>query len=144
MTLYTGLREFHSIVAYILLATLIISILFTFISYVQKQAFTDTNRKVALIGFISAHLQLLIGLILYFVSPLGISNFSGAAMKDPMSRLFMLEHPLTMIIAIVLITIGYSKAKKLKEDNKRYSKILIFYTLGLILILIRIPWSVWS
>lgn len=141
--MYTGVRHLHSAFAYILLAALIFSIIYTLVGYLQKKPFTDANRKISLIGLISAHLQLVIGFVLYFISPLGLSNFSGANMKDSMSRLYMLEHPLTMIIAIVLITIGYSKAKRLTVDNQRYSKILIFYTLGLILILVRIPWSVW-
>lgn len=141
--MYTGLKHLHSGLAYLLLAGLIFSIVFILISFINKKPFTDGKRKIALIGLISAHLQLLIGLILYFVSPLGVSAFSGEAMKNSVSRLYMLEHPLTMVIAIALITVGYSRAKKLKEDDRRYKSILIFFTLGLALILLRIPWSVW-
>lgn len=141
--MYTGLQHAHSGLAYLLLAALIFSIGYNLIAYLGKKPFTDGNRKIALIGFIASHIQLLIGLVLYFVSPLGSSNFSGANMKDSTSRLYMLEHPLTMIIAIVLITIGYSKAKKLQDSDQRYKKMLIFYTLGLILILSRIPWKAW-
>lgn len=141
--MYTGLQHAHSGLAYLLLAALIFAIVFTLIGFMGKKPFTEGNRKVALIGLISAHIQLLIGLVLYFVSPLGMSNFSGANMKDSTSRLYMLEHPLMMILAIVLITVGYSKAKKLQDSNQKYKKILIFYTLGLILILSRIPWSAW-
>lgn len=97
----------------------------------------------ALWGFIASHIQLLIGLVLYAVSPVGLSNFSGEAMGESLSRLYILEHPLTMIIAIVLISIGYIKAKKPNDDVRRYKTIILFYTLGLILILLRIPWQVW-
>lgn len=141
--MYTGLKHLHSGLAYILLAGLIFSIGYTLISFINKKPFTDGNRKVSLIGLICAHLQLVFGLLLYFVSPLGLSGFSGEAMKNSLSRLYILEHPLTMAIAIALITIGYSKAKRLTEDRKRYNNILIFYTIGLLLILLRIPWSVW-
>jgi len=51
---------------------------------------------------------------------------------------------LTMIIAIVLITIGYSKAKKIENAKKANQTVVIFYIIGLILILARIPWSTWS
>ena len=64
-------------------------------------------------------------------------------MGDSMARLYMLEHPLTMIIAIILITVGYSKAKKKGDNATRYKTILIYYGLGLFLILLRIPWSAW-
>ncbi|KAA9332765.1 hypothetical protein [Adhaeribacter soli] len=141
--MYTGFKHLHSTLAYILLAALVFSILYTLFSYLNKKPFTEGNRKVALIGLISAHLQLVVGLVLYFISPLGLSNASGAAMKDSASRLYFLEHPLMMIIGIALITVGYSRAKRLKEDKKRYMSILIFYTLGLVLILSRIPWQVW-
>lgn len=141
--MYTGLQHLHSGFAYLLLAALIFSILYILISYVGKKPFTDKHRKIALIGFIASHVQLLFGLILYFISPLGVSNISGEVMKNAELRLYAIEHPLTMIIAIVLITIGYSKAKKLTDSDQRYKKILIFYTIGLILILSRIPWSVW-
>ncbi|HYG39175.1 MAG TPA: hypothetical protein VD908_11175 [Cytophagales bacterium] len=141
--MYTGLKHLHSGLAYLLLAALIFSIVFILISFINKKPFTDGKRKISLIGLISAHLQLLIGLVLYFVSPLGVAAFSGEAMKNSVSRLYMLEHPLTMIIGVILITIGYSRAKKLQQDDRRYKSILIFYTIGLILILLRIPWSAW-
>jgi NADH:ubiquinone oxidoreductase subunit 2 (subunit N) len=142
-TMYTGLQYAHSGLAYLLLAALVFAIVYNLIGFMGNKPFTEGNRKIALIGLISAHIQLLIGLVLYFISPLGMSNFSGANMKDATARLYMLEHPLTMIIAIVLITIGYSKAKKLQDSRERYKKVLIFFTLGLILILSRIPWSAW-
>lgn len=141
--MYTGLQHLHSYFAYLMLAVLIIVFGHVLISYFNNKPFTERVRKSALVGLIVAHLQLLIGLVLYFVSPMGLSNFSGEAMGDSMARLLMLEHPLTMIIGIILITIGYSKAKNGAEDTSRYKKILIYYGIGLFLILLRIPWSVW-
>ncbi len=141
--MYIGFKHLHSTFAYVLLAALIFSVIYVLIAYAQKKPFTDKVRKFALIGLISAHIQFLVGLLLYVLSPLGLSNFSGAAMKDPLSRLYILEHPLMMLVAIVLITVGYSRAKRLKGDNARYRSILIFYGLGLVFILSRIPWTVW-
>ncbi len=141
--MYTGFQHLHSYFAYIVLAILIVVFIYVLINFVNKKPFTENVRKASLIGLIAAHLQLLFGLVLYFISPMGISNFSGQAMGDSMARLLMLEHPLTMIIGIILITVGYSKAKKGEEDTGRYKKILIYYGLGLFLILIRIPWSLW-
>ncbi len=141
--MYTGLRHLHSILAYILLAALLFSIVYVFMQFVKKGSFTEKVRKITLIGFIAAHLQLLIGLVLYVVSPVGLSLFSAEAMGDSISRLYIIEHPLTMIIGIVLITVGYVKAKKPGDDARRFKTIIIFYTLGLLLILLRIPWHVW-
>src|SRR5690606_33709171 len=135
--MYTGIQHLHSGMAYLVLAALLFSIVYLLIAFVNKQPFTDKHRKIALIGFIATHLQLLFGLVLYFISPLGVSNISGEVMKNSEMRLLAVEHPLTMIIAIVLITIGYSKGKKLKEDNARYKNILILYGIGFFLILDR-------
>lgn len=141
--MYTGFQHLHSGLAYLLLAAMLLSILVVLIAAMRKSPFTDKLRKVALIGLISAHLQLIIGLVLYFISPLGFPRLSGDVMKDSLARLYVLEHPLTMIIAIVLITVGYSRSKRMTEDRKKYNSILVFYVLGLLLILLRIPWNAW-
>ncbi|MVZ67638.1 hypothetical protein GQF61_17465 [Sphingobacterium sp. DK4209] len=135
------MKHLHSTLAVVLLIALIIAIVITLVNYAGNKAY---NRKIALIGLISAHLQLVIGAVLYFTSPLGLSSFSGENMKNSLSRLYFLEHPLMMIIAIVLITMGYSKAKKIADAKKANQTVLIFYILGLIFILSRIPWSTWS
>lgn len=139
--MYTGFQHLHSGLAYLVLLILVGVIIYALMGVINNKPFTEKSRKISLIGLIAAHTQLLIGLVLYFISPNVI--FSGDAMGETMSRLYLLEHPLTMIIGIVLITIGYSKAKSGADDAARYKKILIFYGLGLFLILLRIPWSVW-
>lgn len=141
--MYTGLQHLHSYFAYLLLAILVFSIIYTIVMFVRKKPFTVKVIKVALAGFIATHLQLLIGLVLYVISPRGLSNFSGEAMGDTLSRLYILEHPLTMIIGVILISVGYIKAKKPGDDIRRYRTIVIFYLLGLGAILLRIPWQVW-
>lgn len=139
--MYTGFQHLHSGFAYLVLLILVGVIGYALVNLINKKPFTETARKFSLVGLIASHIQLLIGFILYFLSPNVI--FSGEAMGDAMSRLYLLEHPLTMIIGIVLITIGYSKAKSGDDDAARYKKILMFYGLGLFLILLRIPWSAW-
>ncbi|TYP93113.1 hypothetical protein BC792_11414 [Sphingobacterium allocomposti] len=137
----TGMKHLHSTIAIVLLLALVISIVITIVNLLGKKPY---NRKIALIGFISAHIQFLIGLILYFISPLGVQSFSAENMKNSLSRLYFLEHPLMMLIAIVLITIGYSKAKKATDAQKANRTVAVFYIIGLLLILSRIPWTTWS
>lgn len=141
--MYTGIKHLHSYLAYVLLALLVIAIIHTIISYARNNPFTERNRKIALMGLIASHLQLVFGLILYFISPMGIEMLSAEAMKSTILRLYTLEHPLMMIIAILLITIGYSKAVKASTDHAKHSRILIYYLIGLLLILLRIPWQAW-
>jgi hypothetical protein len=141
--MYSILKTSHSHLAWVALAIIIISILVAAVSKFSNKSFSASHLKIALFGLILAHIQLLIGLALYFTSPFGLSNLSCATMKDSFARLLAVEHPFTNIIAIVLITIGYSKAKKAMGTGKAASSVLIFYSIGLLLILSRIPWSVW-
>lgn len=141
--MYTGLKHFHSYVAYLVLLLLLIAVLHAILSLVNKRPFTATSKKFTLFGLVSAHVQLLFGFFLYFTSPVGFSNLSGEAMGNSLSRLYALEHPLTMVLAIILITFGYSKAKRTTDDRKKFKLIAWCYGIGLLLILSRIPWMVW-
>jgi len=92
-------------------------------------------------------LQLLIGLILFFFSPF-VRWFQedldvSLIMKNEQLRLYNVEHPLLMIIAVVLITIGYSKHKKKLPSASKFKTLSIFYTLALIAVLLMIPWENW-
>ena len=107
----------------------------------SKKDFTSTDRKIGLFTLIATHTQLLIGLILYFISPLGKAAFGQMANAE--LRLTSLEHPLINIIAIILITIGWSKHKNLITSESKFKTFSIFYGLGLVLILSRLPWSSW-
>ena len=141
--MYKGLLHFHSYWAYLALAALVIATVYSIYSLVNKKQFTKQSKTITMLGLMFTHIQMVLGFILYFVSPFGVKNFSGDAMKDSTARLLMLEHPLMMIIGITLITIGYSQAKRAKEDQTKFKKISIFYTLGIILIFARIPWTNW-
>lgn len=114
---------------------------------VTKKEFGHKDFRIALFALIVTHIQLVIGLILFFVSPLGLkaisNNGMGTVMKDAVLRLNAIEHPTVMILVVILITIGYSKHKKKLVSSKKFKTLAIFYTLGLILLLSRIPWQQW-
>ena len=139
--MYSFIQKFHSGWAYLALLLLVIAVVNSFMGMTSKREFTTKDRKIALFGLIATHIQLVVGLILYFISPLGSSVFGQ--MKDAALRLTSLEHPLTNIIAIILITIGWSKHKKAETNTAKFKSIAIFYGIGLLLILSRIPWSLW-
>ena len=110
-----------------------------------KTVFAETDRKLGLFFMISNHTQLLIGLVLYiWLSPFGLkafTDFGSQVMKIAEYRQIAVEHISTNIIAIILITIGYSKNKRAIDSAVRHKNALIFYGLGLVLLLSRIPWS---
>ncbi|MCK8490756.1 MULTISPECIES: cytochrome B [Spirosoma] len=130
--MYTGLLHAHSGLRWIALVLLVASVL----SALAKSDYTDGNRKLYLFTLISAHLQLVIGLLLYFISPK--VNFNE--ISDKLYRFYTVEHITGMLIAIILITIGYSRSKRATNAASKQRLIAIFYGLGLLLILAMIPW----
>lgn len=141
--MYYSIKHLHSVLAIILLIGLLVAAIYALNGWSKNNRFTAGSKKVVLLGLIVTHIQFLVGLIMYFVSPLGASNFSKEAMGNSVSRLYMLEHPLTMLIAVILVTIGYSKAKRLQDDKRKFKTVAIFYLIGLLLMLSRIPWKAW-
>ena len=130
--MYTGLLHLQNSLRWVVLFFLIVSIIKLF---TQKDALKSSKTLL-----ISTHTSLLVGLYHYIVGPLGIKMIQsagmGATMKNAISRFWAVEHVFTMLIAIILITIGHIKYKKtLKPSPTR-----ILYVIALILILLAIPW----
>jgi hypothetical protein len=139
------IKMLHSYWAYFVLIVLFAAVINALIGFVGKKEYNAKDLRVSLFTLIVSHIQLLLGLILYFVSPMFDlwSSMGSEVMKTPGVRLYLVEHPLMNIIAIVFITIGYSKHKKKLTSSPKFKTILIFYALALICFLSRIPWDVW-
>jgi heme A synthase len=136
----------HSGWAYITVLILIIAVGNAIIGLTSNKEFTDKDLRIPLFALIVAHIQLLIGLVAYFSSAqfaLLKEHGMGAAMKDPEIRLAVMEHPLVMIIAVVLITVGFSKHKNKTSDKAKFKTIALYYGVALLFILSRIPWAQW-
>lgn len=139
--MYEIIQKAHSGWAYLVLITLVIAVVNALIGRNSQKEFSAQDRKIALFALIATHLQLVFGFVIYFISPLGMASLGQ--MSDKALRLTSLEHPLINIIAIALITIGWSKHKKAADSQAKFKSIFLFYGLGLLLILSRIPWSLW-
>jgi len=139
------MKEIHSYWAYLVLLMLLFAVVNAIMGQSKKRSFTDKDVRIGLFTLIISHIQLLIGLGWYFMSPAykALKADSSAVMGNSESRLLAIEHPLMMIIALVLITIGWSKHKKKSEDAAKFKTFTVFYGLALILILLRIPWNQW-
>jgi hypothetical protein len=142
--MYATLLTVHNLLRWAVLLGGLYAITKSVLGIMHKRDFTkQENLSHALfVGF--CHLQLLLGLILYFISPVvdqELAKGMGAAMKDPASRFVAVEHISTMIIAIVLIQVGRTLSKKQTEAMAKHKKAVVFFSIGLILILSRIPWK---
>ena len=122
----------HSGLRYVVLGLLIAAI---FIAYSNWQKSKEGDSKVYLFALIATHTQLLIGLILYTMSP----KVDFSLISEKVFRFYSIEHVFMMVIAIVLITIGRVRSKKLTGAEK-HKTVLYFYGMALIIILAAIPW----
>jgi heme A synthase len=135
--MYNILDKAHGGLRYLVLLFLILAIAKSFSARKTTDA-NSTNKPFALIALILCHLQLVLGFGLYFIS--NKVNFVEGWMKMKLERFFNMEHALMMVIAIALITIGYSKAKRATDRAKMHSLTWKFYLVGLLIILASIPW----
>jgi len=139
MTLYGVLLHLHSGFRYIVLLLVLLAIIRAWLGWLGKVTYSESHRKLNLFALISVHTQLLIGILLYFVSP--FVKFSSDTMKDATTRYWTVEHLTGMLIAIVLITIGHARSKRGATSDAKHKSIAIFYTLALIVIAIIIIFS---
>ncbi len=127
----------HSGLRWVVLALMIYAI---FNALRKKDFYVKSDRLLNMFAMVSLHIQLVIGLILYFTSA-KVSFVEGwMSEKTGILRFYGMEHISLMIIAIILVTIGHAKAKRAAEPAKKHKTILLFYAIGLILILASIPW----
>jgi NADH:ubiquinone oxidoreductase subunit 2 (subunit N) len=132
--MYEHIKNFHSGWAYLAIVLLVLAVVNSFIGMFSNKEFAPKDRKIALFGLIATHIQLVLGLIMFFA-------FSDGKIK--LEAVNKIDHPYGAILAIVLITIGWSKHKKASDNGAKFKAITVFYGLGLLLILSRIPWSLW-
>ena len=139
------LKTIHSYWAYLVLTVLIITVVNAIYGLLKKKSFSDKDLRLGLFTLIFSHIQILIGVGWYFSSPYynALKTEASNVMGDAATRLMAVEHPIMMILAVVFITIGWSRHKKKTEDHKKFKTFVIFYGIGLLLILSKIPWNQW-
>ena len=140
--MYSILLILHSSLRWLILVTFVYALIRAYYGWISKQKFNKLDSKVLLITSTLAHLQLVFGLVLYFVSPVVsyfLHNFKTAVHIEKF-RFFGMEHALMMLIAITFITVGSVIAKRKATDTGKFRTIAIWYSLAMVLILVAIPW----
>jgi len=133
MSAYEIFKDLHSGFRYIVFILVLLAIIQSLIGWFGKKPYTEGNRKINLFALISAHTQLLIGIVLYCLSP--YVQFNSATMKNATTRYFTVEHWVMMVIAIALITIGYSKTKKAEISEAKHKTTAVFYLIAFLVII---------
>ncbi|MEJ6980966.1 cytochrome B [Pedobacter sp. P351] len=139
--MYQFILEAHSGLRYVVMLLLIGAILLSLAGWFGKKPFTPGNKRINLFTLISAHIQFVLGLVLYFISPYVKTGDMGSAMKDDTLRYWTVEHIIMMLIAVALITVGYSKSKKLLNDIAKHKTVAVFYSIAFIIIIVAIVLS---
>ena len=137
--MYPGLLHTHSLLRYFILLALVVVIVKALMGLINKQPYGKWDNKLGLYLFIFTHMQLLVVLILYFVSP--FVKFGSDTMSDKTTRYWTVEHITAMLIAVVLITLALSTSKRMTDDSSKHKRMFVFNTLALIVIIATIVLS---
>jgi hypothetical protein len=138
--MYSILLTAHSIFRWLVLLSLIFAIYRSWRGYAYKSPFTTKDDAIRHWTATIAHVQLMLGIILYSQSPMVKYYFSSGGLSSGEPLFFGVIHILLMLIAIVIITIGSAKAKRKIIDTEKFRTMLIWYSIALVIILIAIPW----
>jgi uncharacterized membrane protein YozB (DUF420 family) len=140
--MYTGMLHLHSVLRWAILILLLVALFKSFAD--KNKAFTEGHRKTGLFLLICADLMFLVGVYQWIAGPWGLKsiqeNGMSVVMKNSTLRFFAIEHLVGMLIAITLIHVGYSFSKKNIPDSTKHKRVLVFYGLALLIILVFIPW----
>ncbi|MEX2589001.1 MAG: hypothetical protein WD334_02275 [Chitinophagales bacterium] len=140
--MFEGLLHSHSLLRYILLFALILTVVNAFIKWKGNKPFTAVDNKLSLYTLIFTHLQLVLGLVLYVISDkvqIALMEMPEA-MGETALRYWAVEHITAMLIAVALITVGRVRSKKQETDAGKHKQVAIWMGIGLLIILLSIPW----
>jgi len=140
--MYAILLPIHSIMRWLVMISLVYALYRSYRGWFGGREYTSTDNQVRHWSATIAHVQLVVGLYMYFISPLTdyFMYHFHEAVHDREMRFFGMEHSLMMILAIVVITIASMRAKRQATDEGKFKTLAIGYTLALLIILSSVPW----
>ena len=143
MSAYYPLLVLHSAVRWLVLAGLPVTAIRAWQRSRRQLPYTPTDNRLRVGTLAVVHLQALLGVVLYGISPIIRYFYSafGDAVHNRQIRFFGMEHSLVMTVAVVVITIGAAKAKRKTTDAMKHKTIWVWYGIALLLILSSVPWA---
>ena len=139
---YLFLKDTHSLLRWIVILACLWALLRVWSGFFGRSEWTRKDQMAGLIFTSLLNLQLVLGLILYGISPItrsAMMNFA-AAMKDSLLRFYAVEHLAGMLLAVVIAQVGYSMSKRAGTDRGKFLRAAIAYSIAALLILASIPW----
>jgi|TARA_B110000495_G_scaffold202488_1_gene222774 cellobiose-specific phosphotransferase system component IIC len=136
------LKHAHSGLRWIFLLIIIFAIVNAFRKWKSGEKFEAKDKLLNILTLALTHTMGIIGIVLLFISPK--VQFTEGFMKNDQIRFYLTQHTFGMVLVLILITIGYSKAKKAEEDKAKFKKTAVWFTISLLIVLISIPWPFWG
>lgn len=144
--MYQTILVLHSWSRWLVLGFGLVALYRAYVGWLGHRPFTGADNGLGASFVGSIHLQVLLGLALYFgLSPWGLNALKQAgAMKDPTARFFGVEHLALMLVAAVLAQVGRSLSKKETDSTLKHKKAFLYFAFALLLVLLMIPWGLWN
>ncbi|KAB8140153.1 hypothetical protein F8S13_25240 [Chloroflexia bacterium SDU3-3] len=136
----------HNVTRWLVLFAAVYALYVAYSGWLGKKAYGKETRRAGMIYANVTGVQLILGLLTMFwpgsliMSVLGNAGF-GAAMKNADVRYFLVEHPVIMLVAIGLLHMGTGIARRAPTDEAKYKRLVIFFTIATLLIIVGIPWG---
>lgn len=140
--MYEFLVGLHNLLRWLVLLGAAYALIKSYRGLFSRAVWTPSDKRAGIVYTSLLNLQLVLGLLLYVVSPLvrGAVQDMGAAMANDRLRFFVVEHLTFMILAIVIAQLGYSLGKRAPTDRGKFLRSSVAYTLATVLVLAGIPW----
>jgi len=137
--MYSITLEIHSILRYVILIFLVVLIVKHLIGWINQTKFTGFDGIFSTVTVSTIHLQLIVGIVLYFISPL--VSFKSHVMQNEIMRYYTVEHLLLMLVAIGLFTAGRVKLKRKDDPTSKHRTGFIYNTSGLLIVIAALAMS---
>ena len=139
--MYTGLLHLHHWMPFLWLLLILVVLVQNFLVWKSDREFTASLKRQNTITIVLTHIQVTVGLVMLIGFNMDMFSDMGTLMGDTAMRFKYVEHPTTMLLGAVLITIGNAKSKRQEAAKNKAKTVVIWFGIGLLLIASRFPWE---
>jgi hypothetical protein len=139
--MYIGLLHLHHWMPFLWLLLILVVLVQNFLVWKSDREFTASLKRQNTITLILTHIQVTVGLVMLVGFNMDVFSDMGILMGDAATRFKYVEHPTTMLLGAVLITIGNAKSKRQENDKNKAKTVVVWFGIGLLLIALRFPWE---
>lgn len=139
--MYTGLLHLHHWMPFLWLLLILVVLVQNFLVWKSDREFTASLKRQNTITIVLTHIQVTVGSVMLIGFNMDMFSDMGTLMGDAAMRFKYVEHPTTMLLGAVLITIGNAKSKRQEAAKNKAKTVVIWFGIGLLLIALRFPWE---